>query len=72
MVEVSAYMEASVWRILVQEGESIEEGQSVIILESMKMEIPVEAPIAGTVHSISVSEGEAVKDGDLLLLVREK
>jgi acetyl-CoA carboxylase biotin carboxyl carrier protein len=66
LVEVRAHITGTVWKIEVSVGDSVEEGDSVAILESMKMEMPVEAPGAGTVTSIAVAEGQAVDEGDLL------
>lgn len=59
-------MAGSVWKILVKEGEGIQEGQEVIILESMKMEITLTAEFGGTVQSIKVNEGDFVNEGDVL------
>jgi len=64
---VSAHITGTVWKIEVKEGESVTEGQVCVILESMKMEMPVEAPAGGTVQKILVKEGQAVNEGDALL-----
>ncbi len=66
-VDVCAHITGTVWKIEVKVGDSVEEEQTVVILESMKMEMPVEAPEAGTVSSIAVTEGQAVEEGDVLL-----
>ncbi len=66
MTEVNADLSANVWKIVVSEGDAVAEGDTLMILESMKMEIPVEAPVSGTVVSISVSEGETIDEGVLL------
>ncbi|MCC6217752.1 MAG: acetyl-CoA carboxylase biotin carboxyl carrier protein subunit [Polyangiaceae bacterium] len=66
-VEVRAHITGTVWKILVAVGDDVAEEQTVAILESMKMEMPVEAPEGGKVASISASEGQAVDEGDLLL-----
>ena len=63
MPDVEAHITGTVWKIECQVGDSIEEGDTVVILESMKMEMPVEAPVAGTVQSIAVKEGQAVDEG---------
>lgn len=65
--EVAAHITGTVWKIQVKVGDSVAEEQSVVILESMKMEMPVESPAAGTVVSIAVTEGQAVEEGDVLL-----
>jgi acetyl-CoA carboxylase biotin carboxyl carrier protein len=65
--EVTAHITGTVWKIQVKVGDPVAEEQAVVILESMKMEMPVESPAAGTVVSIAVSEGQAVEEGDVLL-----
>jgi len=64
---VVAHITGTVWKIEVQVGDSVTEGQSCVILESMKMEMPVEAPAGGRVGSIACKEGQAVSEGDVLL-----
>ena len=54
----------SVWKVLVAEGEVVEAGQQVAILESMKMEIPVVAPVAGRVTALAAQPGQIVQEGD--------
>ena len=66
-VSVSAHITGTVWKIEVKAGERVEEGSVCVILESMKMEMPVEAPASGKVASIACSEGQAVSEGDVLL-----
>jgi acetyl-CoA carboxylase biotin carboxyl carrier protein len=63
----AAHITGTVWKIEVKEGESVAEGQVLVILESMKMEMPVEAPSAGKVDKIHVAEGQAVNEGDALV-----
>jgi acetyl-CoA carboxylase biotin carboxyl carrier protein len=65
--EVLAHITGTVWKILVKVGDSVAEEQPVAILESMKMEMPIESPAAGTVTSIAASEGQAVEEGEVLL-----
>ena len=65
--EVTAHITGTVWKIQVKVGDPVAEEQSVVILESMKMEMPVESPAKGTVATIAVSEGQAVEEGDVLL-----
>jgi biotin carboxyl carrier protein len=67
--EVLAEMVANVWKVVVGVGDTVEEGQTICILESMKMEIPVEATIAGTVAEISVTEGGVVQEGDVIAVI---
>jgi acetyl-CoA carboxylase biotin carboxyl carrier protein len=66
-VDVTAHITGTVWKIQVQVGDPVAEEQPVVILESMKMEMPVESPSAGTVTSIAVKEGQAVEEGDVLV-----
>jgi len=63
MVTVRAHITGTVWKIEVKVGDVVSSGQTLIILESMKMEMPVEAPDAGTVRAILVKEGQAVEEG---------
>ena len=69
MANVEAHITGTVWKIEVAVGDSVDEGDTVVILESMKMEMPVEAEDAGTVKEISVEEGQAVSEGDTLVVL---
>jgi acetyl-CoA carboxylase biotin carboxyl carrier protein len=60
---VNAHITGTVWKIEVKVGEAVAEGQTVVILESMKMEMPVESPVAGTVTAVLVKEGQSVEEG---------
>jgi acetyl-CoA carboxylase biotin carboxyl carrier protein len=64
---VNAHITGTVWKIEVHVGDAIVEGQVCVILESMKMEMPVEAPQAGTVAKVHVVEGQSVNEGDPLI-----
>jgi acetyl-CoA carboxylase biotin carboxyl carrier protein len=64
---VTSNMAGTVWKVLVKPGDKVEAGQDVLILESMKMEIPITAESAGTVRNIKVGEGDFVNDGDLVV-----
>ena len=64
---VHAHITGTVWKIEVKVGDSVAENQTCVILESMKMELPVEAPRAGVVESIQVGVGDAVAEGAVLL-----
>ena len=66
---VNAHITGTVWKIEVKAGDSVTEGQVCVIVESMKMEMPVEAPRAGTVERILVAEGQSVSEGDALLVL---
>lgn len=59
----------TVWKIEVREGDTVAEDQTLLILESMKMEIPVSAPHAGTVLQLLVTEGEAVAEGQDVVVI---
>ena len=69
VAEVRAEMVANVWKIVVAEGDQIEDGDTLVILESMKMEIPVLAEEPGTVSKLAVSEGDVVQEGDLIAVI---
>ncbi len=66
---VCAHITGTVWKIEVKEGDQVTEGQTCVILESMKMEMPVESPGTGTVDKIQCSEGQAVNEGDVLVVL---
>ncbi len=67
MEEVNAPMAGTILELLVAVGDSVEAEDELLILESMKMEIPIEAPTAGTIVSIAVEEGQPVQEDDTLL-----
>ncbi|MDQ4025812.1 MAG: biotin/lipoyl-binding carrier protein [Actinomycetota bacterium] len=66
--QVLAEMVANVWKVLAAAGEHVEEGDTICILESMKMEIPIEAPAAGTLARV-VAEGAVVQEGDVIAVI---
>ena len=66
MAEISAEMVANVWKVVAAEGDHVDDGDTLVILESMKMEIPVLADSAGTVTTMHVGEGDVVQEGDLI------
>ena len=68
---MKAHITGTVWKIEAPAGKEVSEGDTVIILESMKMEMPVEAPCAGTVREIKIKEGEAVDEGKVLAVIDE-
>ena len=69
-LRVKAEIAGSVWKILVEPGAAVAAEDSLILLESMKMEIPVVAPRAGTLLEMRVAEGEAVAEGDVVAVLR--
>ena len=66
MAEVRAEMVANVWKVLVSEGDHVDEGDTLVILESMKMEIPILAEENGAVTKLHVAEGDVVQEDDLI------
>ena len=66
---VEAHITGTVWKIEVAVGDQVDEGDTVVILESMKMEMPVEAEDAGVVKEIACEEGQAVSEGDTLVVL---
>jgi len=69
VAEIRAEMVANVWKVVVTEGASVSDGDTLVILESMKMEIPVLAESDGTVSSLHVSEGDVVQEGDVIAVI---
>jgi acetyl-CoA carboxylase biotin carboxyl carrier protein len=67
--DVEAHITGTVWKVECQVGDAVQEGDTVVILESMKMEMPVEAEDAGTVAEIRCAEGQAVQEGDVLVVL---
>jgi acetyl-CoA carboxylase biotin carboxyl carrier protein len=69
VADVEAHITGTVWKIEVGIGDEIDEGDTVVVLESMKMEMPVEAEDAGTVTEIRCEEGQPVQEGDVLVVL---
>jgi acetyl-CoA carboxylase biotin carboxyl carrier protein len=69
MPDVEAHITGTVWKIECQVGQSVEEGDTLVVLESMKMEMPVEAEDGGTVKEIRCEEGQSVSEGDTLVVL---
>lgn len=69
MSEIQAHITGTVWKIEVKPGDAIAEGDTVVILESMKMEMPVEAEDDGVVKAVLCAEGQAVAEGDALVVI---
>ena len=67
--EVRAEMVANVWKVVVAQGDQVEVGDTLVILESMKMEIPIEADSSGEVLELSVAEGDVVQEGDIIAVL---
>ena len=69
LAQIEAHITGTVWKIEVSPGDTVDEGDTVVILESMKMEMPVEAEDEGTVKEILCEEGQAVNEGDVLVVL---
>ncbi|GIE79638.1 acetyl-CoA carboxylase biotin carboxyl carrier protein subunit [Actinoplanes philippinensis] len=67
--EIRAEMVANVWKVVTAPGATVAEGDTLVILESMKMEIPVIAETDGTVSELAVNEGDVVQEGDLIAVI---
>jgi biotin carboxyl carrier protein len=67
--EIRAEMVANVWKVVKATGETVEEGDTLVILESMKMEIPVLAESGGVLKELAVGEGDVVQEGDLIAVI---
>ncbi|MFN0185888.1 MAG: acetyl-CoA carboxylase biotin carboxyl carrier protein subunit [Aquabacterium sp.] len=66
---IKSQVTGTVWKIERQPGDAVQAGDTVLILESMKMEIPAESPVAGVVHQLQVTEGQNVTEGDVVAMI---
>lgn len=69
MADIEAHITGTVWKVEVAVGDAVSEGDTVVILESMKMEMPVESEDDGTVAEIRCEEGQSVQEGDVLVVL---
>jgi acetyl-CoA carboxylase biotin carboxyl carrier protein len=69
MAEVKAELVGNLWKIVTEVGQQVEEDDTLMILESMKMEIPITSPLTGTVTEILVKEGDVVQEGQTVAVV---
>ena len=69
MTEIRAEMVANVWKVVATEGDDVSDGDTLVILESMKMEIPVLAEGDGTLTKLAVAEGDVIQEGDLIAVI---
>ncbi|HLQ98152.1 MAG TPA: acetyl-CoA carboxylase biotin carboxyl carrier protein subunit [Candidatus Dormibacteraeota bacterium] len=69
MKEIKASMAGSIWQIHVSVGDQVAKGQDVVVLESMKMEIPIATESAGIVKEVKMGEGDFVNEGDVILVI---
>jgi acetyl-CoA carboxylase biotin carboxyl carrier protein len=67
--EIAAHITGTVWKIEKRPGDQVTEGDAIVILESMKMELPVESPVAGRLLELRCGEGQAVQEGAVLAVV---
>jgi acetyl-CoA carboxylase biotin carboxyl carrier protein len=72
MTDVEALTAGTVWKVEVEIGDTVSEGDVLLILESMKMEMPVEAEFEGVVREIRCAEGQVVALGDVLIVLDER
>jgi len=68
-IEIEAQITGNVWKIEKQVGDTVAEEDVILIIESMKMEIPVEAPCSGRIAEIRTAEGESIEEGDILVVL---
>ena len=69
MAEIRAEMVANVWKVVAAQGDHVDDGDTLVILDSMKMEIPVLAETPGKVTKLAVAEGDVVQEGDLIAVI---
>ena len=70
MAEIRAEMVANVWKVVAAAGDHVDDGDTLVILESMKMEIPVLAESSGILAKLAVAEGDVVQEGDLIAVIQ--
>jgi biotin carboxyl carrier protein len=66
---VASEVTGSIWKLRVAPGDQVDSGQELLVMESMKMEIPLFSPVGGTVSEVRVSEGDSVGEGEVLLVI---
>ncbi len=71
MHEIRAEITANVWQVTAEEGQMVAEGDEIVILESMKMEIPVVTEVPGVLRELHVAPEDVVQEGDLIALIDE-
>jgi len=69
VAELRAEMVANVWKVVAAEGDAVSDGDTIVILESMKMEIPVICESDGTLSQLAVTEGQVVQEGHLIAII---
>ena len=71
MIKIELETGGSVWKVLTKPGDQVEAGDTLFILEVMKMEVPYEAPVAGKVTSVHINEGDAVEEDQLAMEISD-
>jgi len=69
-MNINSNMTGNVWKILVNQNDQIQEGQDLVILESMKMEIPITSESSGVIEEINIQEGDFVNEGDPIIKLK--
>lgn len=69
--QIKAHITGTIWKIKVEVGQQVDEGDTLVIIESMKMEMPIEAADPGKVIEIKAKEGQPVNEGDVLLVIED-
>ena len=69
--KIKSYLVANVWEVAAREGDTVAVGDTIVILESMKMEIPVTAETAGTLVELRVNDGDLVQEGDVIGVIQD-
>jgi acetyl-CoA carboxylase biotin carboxyl carrier protein len=67
--KIRAHITGNLWKIVVAEGQAVSEEDTLVIMESMKMEMPIESPVKGLVRKIFASEGASVREGDVIMIL---
>jgi len=67
--EIELETGGTVWKLLVADGDTVQAGQTLFIMEVMKMEVPYEAPAAGRVSRLAIAEGDALQEGDVAMII---
>ena len=68
-MDIKAHITGTIWKIKVAAGDKVDEGDVLVIIESMKMEMPIEAEDPGTVREVKAKEGQPVNEGDVLMII---
>lgn len=69
-MEIKAHITGNLWKVLVKAGDTVNAGDNLVIIESMKMEMPLESPVNGVVETIHAEEGQSVAEGQTLVTIK--